>query len=201
MIKRQFNENAKRNMMALVQGVLIILPFDAMARIQYRYERIGEGKFTDIKTPVVTSIPYILTVNIDWYESADEYDVKLMLRHEARHLYQQNQIEKLSLGKPVAEDANMILQWDNEFIPDNYVSNMPGKEREHFTQACEIDAYVFASFICNTETIRDDGSCSLSIVQYPFIGDIVEQRVIHMLHTTPMENLQKYRDLYSRQKV
>lgn len=196
--KRIFDALAERRIYALVRGALAIVPFDKDIHIGFKYEHVGEGTFSDINIGAVNRAPYVIVVNIDWYETAEERDVKFILRHEARHLFQRNQIEKLASGKKTEVDPSIIRQWALNF--DHYISNTPFTERLHFQQPCEIDAYVYATFIEATETMTSD-EIDFSYTDYPVIGDLVANRVAEILKQTPVEDRRKYHDFFSIQRA
>ncbi|MBE6006012.1 MAG: hypothetical protein E7238_02430 [Sarcina sp.] len=200
MKKRVFDNEAKMRIADLVRGVLTILPFNAYERVNLRFEYIGEGTFVDTKIGAVNSAPYNLTINIDWYETAEEEDVRFLIRHEARHLYQRNQVEMLREGKPLVENRNTVLQWARNLSPGNYISNTPETEIQYFRQPCEFDAYCFATFISNAERVTAKG-CNIQYTDYPGIGDVMAQQVVKMIQATPYENLLKYREFFSKQRA
>lgn len=200
MKRRVFDNEAKKRIAELVSGVLTILPFNAYERVDLRFEHIGEGTFTDIKIGAVNRAPYILIVNINWYETADEEDIRFLIRHEARHLYQRNQVEMLQTGKPLFETRDTVMQWARNLASGNYIENTPETELQYFQQLCEFDAYCFATFVSNVERVTPQG-CNIQYTNYPGIGEAMVQQVAKMIQATPYENILKYREFFIKQRA
>lgn len=196
MSNRVFDESAKQRIAALVKGALAIVPYDK--QITIKFERVGAGTFDNQIIGAVCRNSHTIIVNVDWYENTTDDDIKFLLRHEARHMYQMSQIEKLHTGEETQEKVETIQQWAYEFM--HYISNTPGKEIQHFQQECEQDAYVFATFIANVENMDSEG-VNLSWVDYPGIGDQIRDRVMYLFQKTPQEILMQYRDYYKAQRA
>ncbi len=86
-----------------------------------------------------------ITVNLDWYEAADNQDLHYILWHETRHLYQWSQIEKMHLGLPIQDDVSVVQEW--EYNIHHYIYNTKDTETAHMKQEMEIDAYAFAVYM------------------------------------------------------
>lgn len=196
MSNRVFDESAKQRIVALVKGALAIVTYDK--QITIKFERVGAGTFDNQIIGAVCRNSHTIVVNVDWYKNTSDDDIKFLLRHEARHMYQMSQIEKYQTGEKTQEKLETIRQWAYEFT--HYIPNTPGTEVQHFQQACELDAYVFATFIANVENMGSEG-VNLSWTDYPGIGDQIRDSVMYLFQSTPQENLMQYRDFYKSQKV
>ena len=175
MKKRTFDTAAKQKIKRLTESALSILPF--AGSIDYRYEHVGGGTFTDTKIGAVNRNPNILIVNIEWYESADEQDIRDIIHHEARHLYQWYQVNKYRSGIKTDENERIVKQWSDNLLPGNYICNTPRTEIQYFKQPVEFDAYCYSTFLRAIESCDANGNISGSYVDYPGIGDELIRQV------------------------
>ena len=164
-------------MESIIKGALALWDYNDIVEITY--ERIGEGTFFDKNIGAVNRDPAKIIVNIDWYESAKERDMKGLLRHEARHLYQRSQVRKYREGLPISEEPIKIEEWEKNFR--SYIPNTPMTEVQYFMQACEYDAYVYSTFLDLVEHYKK-GTINIQITQYPGIADDLEREVSEKLN-------------------
>lgn len=169
---RGLNKKGKSYVESIIKGTLAL--WDYNDKVEIIYERIGEGTFTNDKIGAVNREPATIVVNINWYETAEERDIKGILRHEARHLYQRSQVRKYLEGLPISEDPKKIEEWAKNF--QFYIPNTPMTEVQHFKQACEYDAYVYSTFLDSVEHYKN-GTFNMQIIQYPGIADALEREV------------------------
>jgi len=193
---RAMDDAACARLWRFIKGNCDLMHIDSL--LEVRYERIGKGCFVDNKIGAVSRKPCTIIVNVDWYETTNEFDIRYILRHETRHLYQFNQIEKLHQGKPIEQSPEVILKWEREF--NQYISNTPATEKAHFEQSCEFDAYVYASFAESVATLKDDG-CQILLPGHKYIMGAVEQAVTAQLAKTPGPVLRLYRDIFAAQNI
>lgn len=74
----------------------------------------------------------------------EEQDIKYIIWHENRHMYQWSQIEKLDKGERFFETKKIIEKWKYETY--HYIPNTPATEYRHMKQEIEIDAYALYIF-------------------------------------------------------
>lgn len=90
-------------------------------------ERTGSGTFQDRRIGAgARGQEHKLIVNLDWYETTDELDLRYLIWHEVTHLYQWSQIEKLESRYKLSKTEDKVLKWKYEIC--NYISNEPKKD-------------------------------------------------------------------------
>jgi hypothetical protein len=127
--------------------------------ITIKLEPIGERFKTKDNAAELSVSSGILFVNSDWLKSMrsnpDETEVRLLIYHEMRHVYQRPEIEKLKKGIPTTENLPIIYQWEKEF--SHYQRNEGGgSELGYYKQFIEIDAYAFGIYLLNMDVQRGD---------------------------------------------
>lgn len=142
--------------------------------VKIKFQRIGQGEFENTKIGAVAQGPsHTLVVNTDWYETTSEQDIKYIIWHEMRHMYQWSQIEKLHNSQHFEETTNIISQWQNELV--NYIKNTPETEERHMKQEMEIDAYAFALYMLFRYCADSNGTVNIGLP--PVIEDELMNRV------------------------
>lgn len=143
-----------------------------------KFERVGEGTFDEVKIGAVAQGPqHTLVINIDWYETTDEQDIKYIIWHEMRHLYQWSQIEKMHRNIPLNESEKIIQKWEYEML--RYTPNTPATEEKHMKQEMEIDAYTFALYMLFKYCADNNGTVNIGLP--PMIEDELMTRVKYKL--------------------
>lgn len=156
----EFNEISARNIIyALADIANYYLP-EPNPEFPIRFERIGEGTFHDAKISCVVR-DSCLIVNIDWFTAADSQDIKYLIWHEMRHMYQQRQVSNLDNGGKLTEPRQVVQQWKHEF--QNYIPNTEQTENAHFHQSIEFDAYVFSLALLALHCANSDGSVNIGL--------------------------------------
>ncbi len=112
----------------------------------------------------IQSDPSRLRINLDWFETSDEQNLKYIVWHEVRHLYQLAQIEKSESDSSNYEDLQTVNQWKNNF--DHYIYNTKGTIIAHMNQEIEIDAYSFAVYMLFKYCANPDGSIDIGLPPY-----------------------------------
>ena len=114
----------------------------------FTYERIG-GRFKSIENSCEVSGTTIY-VNEDWAEYCVveyKYDLSFIMAHEARHVYQQNEVMMYRNNGTYCEGVNRIELWAQEF--QHYIRNIgPQTFEAHSKQDVEIDANAYAALFC-----------------------------------------------------
>ena len=128
--------------------------------IAIRIEAVGDGTFVDTKIGCIAR-GYTIIINRDWFTSTTSQDIKYLIWHEVRHIYQKNQIDRLFEHKQTHEKTEVLLRWQFEF--SNYIPNTPSSEVAHFNQHIEIDAYAFALAMLFIYDANPDGSVDIAL--------------------------------------
>lgn len=128
--------------------------------IEIKVESVGEGTFHDKKIGCVTR-GFTLVINSDWFTSADNQDIKYIIWHEVRHMYQQQQIKQLVENQACSENIAVVNQWANEW--NHYIPNTAATENHHFEQRIEVDAYAFALAMLFIYLPNPDGSVDIGL--------------------------------------
>lgn len=172
-LKRSFNATSKGNVEKLIEKAKTFLPAAPMP-LEVIFEHIGEGTFYEKSNGAVFSPSRkAIVINIEWYEHAEEQDLKYLIWHETRHAYQRTQIGLYQQGLPTDEVRKRVKKWAYEF--EHYIQNSPEYEQAHMNQDIEIDAYAFALYLLFMICPNEDGSIDIGLP--PSIEDEVLRRV------------------------
>jgi hypothetical protein len=100
-----------------------------------------------------------LYVNIDWLNLMEtqnnESEIRLLIYHEMRHVYQISQITKWRNRQQVKEDLVTITRWEAEF--SQYRRNVGNSSTLfYYRQFVEIDAYAFGIYLLNLDVDRGE---------------------------------------------
>ena len=101
----------------------------------------------------------VLHVNLDWLRTMDEQgkesEIRLLIYHEIRHVYQHSEISKLKNKQQTEESQMTIARWELEF--NQYHRNEGGASTiRYFSQFIEIDAYAFGMYLLNLDVQRGE---------------------------------------------
>lgn len=116
--------------------------------IQVCLEPIGERFATLDNACEITDEK--LYVNSDWLQqqrnNPDETEVRMLIYHEIRHLYQRLEVKNFREGKSTKEPLPVLLKWQYELT--HYQRNEGGATTlRYYSQSIEIDAYAFAVYL------------------------------------------------------
>lgn len=159
--------------------------------IEIEVESVGEGTFLDTKIGCVTR-GFTLVINSDWFTSVDNQDIKYIIWHEIRHMYQLQQTKQLVGYQPCCESISVVNQWLYEW--NNYIPNTVETETEHFKQHIEIDAYAFALAMLFLYMPNPDGSVDIGLP--PVIEAEVFEKAQQLVKV--MQRAQYYRNTIER---
>lgn len=128
-----------------------------------------------------------LYVNQDWLWQqsllGDETEVRLLIYHEMRHIYQREEVKKRQLAQPLKEPLPLVLKWEYELT--HYQRNEGGvSTAKYYQQSIEIDAYAFAICLLNMDVEMGE-KLSLNTSSIP---DEIDRAVLHRVREI-------YRDL------
>ena len=146
------------------KSITVISDVDAVIEKANKLAEIGVTD-TRVATDLASEV-YYMDVNSTWYEKAEEWEVKFILRYETRRIYQLDQIAKLDRGESVSADEKEIRQWEDNY--KNYIPNTAATRHEHFNQACEKDAYIYAKFMEAVEMRNADDSRAATPKNYSY---------------------------------
>lgn len=115
-------------------------------KIQFKYEGIGNRFQTSMNSCETDGQTFY--INEDWADEVeknnDVYDFQFLMYHEARHIYQKDEIQRFLMHETTKESPLVILSWkaDN----NHYIRNegTPQSEFQNKQQSIEIDADAFA---------------------------------------------------------
>ena len=104
-----------------------------------------------------------LYVNSDWLQqqsnTPDETEVRMLIYHEIRHLYQRLEMKNFRERKSTKEPLSILLKWLYEL--EHYQRNEGGVTTlRYYSQSIEIDAYAFAVYLLNILSFASDFSLS-----------------------------------------
>lgn len=147
-----------------------------------KLEPIGE-RFIAIENSAEISNG-ILYVNLEWLKSKrsdpDETEARLLIYHEIRHVYQQQELEKWRENLPTIENVSTIQMWAKEY--ENYTRNEGGDSTiSYFKQSVEVDAYAFGICLLNIDKSKGD-NLSLDSRSIPDeIYDLIMKRATEII--------------------
>lgn len=93
---------------------------------------------------------YLIKFNNDWLKEAKEEDILFETYRQARHAYQQVQIEfrkKLIAVDAFVEDEETIKDWKEDLAYYSEYSEDDEDDEDFIQQSCEIDAIAFAKLL------------------------------------------------------
>lgn len=135
--------------------------------INIEYEAIGKRFQTESNAAETSALSKIIYINSDWVknhtQNIDQTELKAILYHEVRHLYQMSEINKFELGEKTKESSEIIKKWRDNF--SNYIRNI-NENIDYYKQPVEIDAIAYAFYLMNIDA-QTDKDLSLSTTSIP----------------------------------
>lgn len=133
--------------------------------IDIEYEPIGKRFQTEGNAAEINS--FTLYINSDWVkrhiQNTDQTELKAILYHEVRHLYQMSEIKKFELKERTKESSEIIKKWKDNLY--NYIRNV-NENIDYYTQPIEIDAIAYAFYLMSIDA-QTDKNLSLLTTSIP----------------------------------
>jgi len=188
-----FDMDAIRRIYDIVHGTLSVFSLEFSSPIGVVIEEIIEAKeFSALKYRTFIRNSHTLIVNRDWYENAEEKEIKFFLRYEAMHLYQKEQIEKMRGEAQTSIDEGTKNLWEDK-------------------NKWEIDAYAFAVAIEAIEITefpvdmksKDIIERVLKNVEFKYVETLSTRKIVEGLAQKKIRyyqyDLVKYHDFFTSQ--
>lgn len=139
-------DSVKAQLRAYFDEACEVLRIDG-SQYEFQYETIGQ-RFATVDNAAEMQ-NYTLYINEDWIKNSisedAEFDLRYILYHEARHIYQHKVIEEFEVTGRSSELPVTILSWKQEF--STYIRNEGDDDswQKNISQSVEIDANAFAN--------------------------------------------------------
>lgn len=139
-------DSVKAQLRAYFDEACKVLRIDG-SQYEFQYETIGK-RFATLDNAAEMD-GYILHINEDWVKSSinkdAEFDLRYILYHEVRHIYQHRVIAEFEETGRSSELPVVILSWKQDFSA--YIRNEGDEDswQKNISQSVEIDANAFAN--------------------------------------------------------
>lgn len=139
-------DSVKAQLRAYFDEACEVLRIDG-SQYELQYETIGQ-RFATVDNAAEMQ-NYTLYINEDWIKNSisedAEFDLRYILYHGARHIYQHKVIEEFEVTGRSSELPVTILSWKQEF--STYIRNEGDDDswQKNISQSVEIDANAFAN--------------------------------------------------------